>query len=92
MWLVAPTSSAGTTIDDGTREWVLSLPAAAEADAADPTVDGWTYVVGGAAPDVPRADLLKALSVAVESVQGAVADDNPWVRSDAVSVAAKPSS
>ena len=93
VWLVAPTSIAGTTIEDRTREWVLSLPAAAEAGATDPTVGGWAYVAGGDAPDVPRADLLKALSVAVESVQGAVDPaDNPWVRSDAVSVAAKPSS
>ncbi len=93
VWLVAPTSVAGTNIADGSRTWVLSLPAAAEAGDADPTVGGWAYVAGGDAPDVPRADLLKALSVAVESVQGTVDPaDNPWVRSDAVSVAAKPSS
>ena len=70
----------------------MTLPEAPAAGAADPLVDGWTYVAGGDAPDVPRADLLKALSVAVESVQGTVTDDNPRVRSTVVSVAAKPSS
>ena len=93
VWLVAPESGVGTDIDDGSRTWVMTLPEAPAADASDPlVVAGWTFVAGGDAPDVPWADLLKALRVAVESVQGTVDDDNPRVRSDAVSVAAKPSS
>ena len=89
VWLVAPTDgTVGSAIaaDGTTRTWRLAIPAADAAAAA-----GWTYVAGGgAAPDVSRADLLKALTVAVESVQGAVSDDNPWKRSAAVSVGAKP--
>ena len=49
---------------------------------------------GGDGSDVTvtAADLNKAISVAVESRQGAISDDNQWTRSAAVSVAAKPSS
>ena len=92
VWLIAPTSNAGSRIEVNgtTRDWVLTLPAAPDADAVDPPVSGWTYAVGGTAPDVPRADLLKALNVAVESLQGTEAADNPWTRSDEVTVPAKP--
>ena len=91
VWLVAPTSSAGTTIaTDGTsRDWVLTLPAAPAADTDDPLVTGWTYAAGGTAPDVPRADLLKALNVRVDSRQGSTGD---FTAGTAVSVTAKPSS
>ena len=95
MWLVAPTSDDGTAIEaDGTtRAWVLTLPEAPAEDAADPTVTGWTYLAGAAAPDVPRADLLKALSVARGVEYRALRlTTTPRKRSGAVPVAAKPSS
>lgn len=88
MWLIAPTSGAGTAIaaDGTTRNWVLTIPAA---DGGATT--GWTYLAGGAAPDVSRADLLKLLTVAVESLQGTFeADDNPWTRDDTAVVPANP--
>ena len=71
VWLVAPTDgTVGTAIGtDGTpRAWTLTIPAE---DAAAST--GWTYVAGGAAaPDVSRADLLKALKIRVDARQDVV--------------------
>ena len=95
VWLVAPTSGdVGTEIaaDGTTRAWVMTLPEAPAEGAVDPLVSGWNYATSGlSAPNVPRADLLKALDVAVESLQGTFnADDNPWTRSDEVTVEAKP--
>ena len=92
VWLVAPTDgTVGTSIEDGSRTWVLTLPAAPVADADDPEVTGWTFAgtAGGNAPDVPRADLLKALNVRVDSRQNDQAD---FKAGSVVPVAAKPSS
>ena len=82
VWFVA---SGATAIANDVREWRLEMP------AADTPVS-WTSV-DGTAVNVTRADLEKALTVAVESLQGTFdADDNPWTRSTTVSVAAKPDS
>ena len=91
VWLVAPTSGTGTAIIDGTRTWVLTLPAAPAEGEDDPTVTGWTFAgtAGGDAADVPRADLLKALNVRVDSRQNTVDD---FKAGSVVPVAAKPSS
>ena len=94
VWLVAPTSGAGTAIaaDGTTRAWVLTLPATG-------SVAGWSYLDGTGAPDIPRADLLKALTVRVDARQEGVDEDpddaaaNPWPeerQGTSVSVAAKP--
>ncbi len=52
----------------------------------------WPRADGSGNIDIQPATLLKALRVAIESVQGTATADNPWKRSDAFSLAAKPSS
>ena len=80
VWFVA---SGATALENTVRGWRLELPAA-DTPASWTSVDGTTV-------NVTRADLEKALTVAVESLQGTFdADDNPWTRSTTVSVAAKP--
>ena len=80
VWFVA---SGATALGSDVRGWRLELPAAG-------TPVSWTSV-DGTAVNVTRADLEKALTVGVESLQGTFdADDNPWTRSTTVSVAAKP--
>ena len=79
VWLVAPTDgTVGTALTaNGTRTWALTIPVAPATGTAEPvTVTGWTFAgsAGGAAPPVPRADLLKALNVRVDSRQGTDAD------------------
>ena len=98
VWLVAPTDgTVGTAIETNgtTRTWILTLPAAPAEGADDPEVAGWTFAgtAGGVAPDVPRADLLKALRVRVDSRQGEASDTNVFKAGTVVRpVAAKPSS
>ena len=71
------------TIGHGTRSWKIDITALS-ANTSWNRVDGnSTHVV--------NAELLKAIMVAVESVQGTESDKNPWKRSTAAGVSAKPS-
>ena len=78
MWLRA----AG--VDSDTRAWDLTI--------ADTFSTEWASV-DGTEVTITAADLNKGLMVAVESVQGTFdAETNPWQRSAAQAVGAKPTS
>ena len=82
VWYVA---GNGTMLNNNSREWVLN--AASDLKVAD----SWTSVDGTGTKQA-QAELAKAFMVKVQSVQGTVSETNPWKDSDAVSVAAKPTS
>ena len=81
VWYVA--GNQGTMLDNNSREWVLN--AASDLKAAD----AWTSVDGTGTKQA-QAELAKAFNVSVQWVQGTVTDDNPWMGTDPVAVAAKP--
>ncbi len=82
IWYVADPDPTGGS---NARAWTF--------DAGGDGQVSWTSVDGSSTKNTVKAELAKAFSIAVESVQGTQNDEtNPWKRSAVVDVTAKPSS